>query len=260
MVLLVDRLRALDVEIALQRAVVRRVAVRRREQRSELGAQQHRMHETDTVVDGPRREHDRRGEHRRTEPAQPRRPLTVAPHARERHHEQRNQQDQLGSGERAERARHRHQDQAAPTGSAPVMVRKQKCRGSREHRKCLSLQHAVGCPQVRVQGGEHPRDDAEPGAANRAAEQADQPHGAGAEQARPQQVREHALHAEHRRDREEDDVQGRVFGRGAMQPQLDVKRRDEALALGEEIGTRVVEVRVALRVEVTTVREDVHDP
>ena len=80
-----------------------------------------------------------------------------------------------------------------------------------------------------------------------------------AEQARPEQVREHALHPEHRRDREEDDVQRRVLGRGAVQALLDEERRDEALAVGEQVRARVVEERVAVRVEVAAVREHVRD-
>ena len=43
-------------------------------------------------------------------------------------------------------------------------------------------------------------------------------------------------------------------------PSFDEERRDEALAVGEQVRARVVEERVAVRVEVAAVREHVHDP
>ena len=45
-----------------------------------------------------------------------------------------------------------------------------------------------------------------------------------------------------------------------MNAELHEEGRDEALSFGEEVRTRVVEERVAVRVEVAAIGEYVHDP
>ena len=157
-VLLVDGLRALDVEVALQLAVVGGVAVGRREQRRELRAQQHRVHEARRVVDRPRREHDRRGQHRR-----------AAATAAARATSDRASSTPSGTtssgtsrinSERASapsRARDADEHEAAPARLLPVPVREAagwpRPRTSRASRPAA----AVGRPEVRVQRRDAPR-------------------------------------------------------------------------------------------------------
>ncbi len=85
--------------------------------------------------------------------------------------------------------------------------------------------------------------------------------GRGAEQRRPDLVRQYAAHAEHGGDRQEQHVQRRMIG-GCELPaeELVLHGRDEALAVREEVGAVVVEERIAEQRRVTAETEHVHEP
>ena len=79
------------------------------------------------------------------------------------------------------------------------------------------------------------------------------------EHARPQDVREHAAKPERGRDREEDRVDRRMLRGWDLDAEDLEPRRDERLPLGEQIGARMVEVRVAAEGVVAPLGQDVRD-
>ena len=149
------------------------------------------MHEARRVVDRPRRDHDRRRQHRRAEPLQASRATTRSRVVHtERHDEQRHEQDQLRAGQRAERARDADEREPAPARLLPVAVREQQGRPTAANIESVS---ACSMPSGAQRFGYSAAITAAmmptPRAADRAPEQPDQPDGARAEHARPEQVR-----------------------------------------------------------------------
>ena len=251
--------RASDVEVAAERAVVGRVAVRGRQQRADLRAEEHRVLEAGRVVARPGRDHDRRGEDRAAEHLPPVGDRPRPRRERQRHDHEGHQQQELRARERGEAADRTHCREPPPARPAPEPVREPHREGREEHRERLGLEHAVGRPHVRVHRDDRSRAQTDARSSDLPPDQPRDDHRRGAEHTRPEQVREHALHAEHRRDREVHEVQRRVLGRGHAAGREE-ERRDETLAVGEQVRARVVEERVAARLEVAALDQHVRDP
>ncbi len=253
-----DGFRAVDVEVTLAVAEVRRIAIRGREQRAHLRAQPHRVLEAREVVDAPRRDHEHGREHGRTEPLDAHRARLRAGEHRERQRDERHQQHELRTRERARAGHCAERRETLPTRPAPVLIREQYGQHREEHRERFGLQRAVGRPDARVQRGEPGSDEPRARAGDLAADDPDEHDRRGAEEARPQHVREHAVHAEQRRDCQEDEIQRRVFG-GLLVNQRVRERLDEALAVGQQVRALVVEARIAARHEVAPLDQHVRD-
>ncbi len=141
----------------------------------------------------------------------------------------------------------------------PVAVGEEQTQRDGEHRHALGADEPVGDPQVRTERRERGRDDTEPRASDLATRETDEHDGAGTEHGRPEHVGEHAVEPEDRWHGQVQHVQRRMIARRGR-----VMRRriggDEPLAVGKQVGTGVVEERIAAEDVVPVPTEDVYDP
>ncbi len=148
--------------VADVRAVVRGLAVRRRERASEVVRHVHGPVEPAAVVPQPGRDADRRGQGPGREPDQPLLPWPVAPEQHQRREHEREREDELRSGQPREPAPEPEPGGPPPARRVQEPVREQDERRGGEDRRGLGEQHAVVHPEVRRDRGEERRDQPDP--------------------------------------------------------------------------------------------------